>query len=223
MPAAFAAMLLADARLPTGSHAHSGGLEPALLEGMEPGRIPEYLAARLATVVRVDAGTALAARWALLHDRPLQPVQDAWAARTPGERQRDASALLGRGWLRLLRSQWPEAGETRAVAAVPDVARPVAVGAAALLLGLAPGTLVELICYEDIATVTAAALKLEPLDPLETVGWARGLAHCASALARELSGEDPVTEPHAIPATSAPQLEAWLVAHAAHPRRLFRA
>ncbi len=61
MTAAFASMLLADARLPTGSHTQSGGLEPALLDGMAVGSVPDYLAARLGTVVRVDAGVAVVA------------------------------------------------------------------------------------------------------------------------------------------------------------------
>ncbi len=108
------------------------------------------------------------------------------------------------------------------MAAIPGVARPLVVAAAASLMGLNATELVELVCYDDVATVTAAALKLEPLDPLETVGWARGLAGVAAAIAAELAGPHPLTCPDDIPSTSAPQLEQWLAAHAVHPRRLFR-
>ena len=55
-------MLLADARLPTGGHTQSAGLEPALRAGMAPRDVPAYIAARLATTARVEAGTAVVAR-----------------------------------------------------------------------------------------------------------------------------------------------------------------
>ena len=52
-------LLLADARLPTGGHAQSGGLEPALLAGLRPDEIEGLLRTRLRTNVPVDAGTAV--------------------------------------------------------------------------------------------------------------------------------------------------------------------
>ncbi|MFT3717004.1 MAG: urease accessory UreF family protein [Gordonia sp. (in: high G+C Gram-positive bacteria)] len=55
-------MLLADARLPTGGHAYSAGVEPALRGGLPPERIREYLIGRAGTVTRTEAGTAAVAR-----------------------------------------------------------------------------------------------------------------------------------------------------------------
>lgn len=125
-------MLLADARLPTGGHTQSAGLEPALRAGMAPREVPAYIAARLATTVRVEAGTAVVARHVALAltgasdggGRPgaatppgaqsrttaptLADVRAAWAARTPSPALRDTSERLGRGYLRLLRRLWPD-------------------------------------------------------------------------------------------------------------------
>src|SRR6185436_15226794 len=55
-------MLLADARLPTGAHTQSAGLEPAMNAGITVDRVPGYIAARLATVTTVEAGAAVVAR-----------------------------------------------------------------------------------------------------------------------------------------------------------------
>ena len=55
-------MLLADARLPTGAHTQSAGLEPAMRHGVSVAEVPELIAARLSTVTAVEAGTAVVAR-----------------------------------------------------------------------------------------------------------------------------------------------------------------
>ena len=55
-------MLLADARLPTGAHTQSAGLEPALRAGMRPADAPAYIRARLRTVTAVEAAAAVVAR-----------------------------------------------------------------------------------------------------------------------------------------------------------------
>ncbi|HEY4992395.1 MAG TPA: hypothetical protein VII33_09970, partial [Nakamurella sp.] len=55
-------MLLADARLPTGAHTQSAGLEAALRAGMPATAVPAYIRARLRTVTTVEAGAAVLAR-----------------------------------------------------------------------------------------------------------------------------------------------------------------
>ena len=99
-----ALMLLADARLPTGAHAVSGGLEAALLVGgLTSADIADYLRTRLVSAVPVDAGVAVLARRAVAagpssssSDDALG-LADAWAARTPAPAVRDAARLAGRG------------------------------------------------------------------------------------------------------------------------------
>jgi urease accessory protein len=56
------ALMLADARLPTGGHTQSAGLEPAVKAGLDATGVAAYAGSRLATVVRVEAGTAVVAR-----------------------------------------------------------------------------------------------------------------------------------------------------------------
>ncbi|NNH03562.1 urease accessory UreF family protein, partial [Microbacterium ulmi] len=102
------ALLLADARLPAGGHAHSSGLEPALLSGMDPADAAAFLHARARTTTLVDAGTAVVARHAAHAGLPSAPVERAWAARTPSRAMREAACDLGRGLLRLARRLWPD-------------------------------------------------------------------------------------------------------------------
>ncbi|HZX05698.1 urease accessory protein UreF [Kribbella sp.] len=69
------ALMLADARLPTGGHTQSNGLEPAVRAGLgADGNHLEDVAAyardRLRTVTRVEAATAAVTRHLILHPSP---------------------------------------------------------------------------------------------------------------------------------------------------------
>lgn len=207
-------LLLADARLPVGGHTQSAGLEPALLAGMPEHRIEAFIAARLRTVVRVEAGTAVVTRHACLCGDGLDAVLRAWEARTPSEAVRAASHEAGRGWTRLLSRLTGEPPRRR------RTPRPVAVGAVAAQLRLSASATARLVCYDDIATVTSAALKLAPLDPLDTVEWTLAHREAAAAVIGEVSG---ITAPDDIPATAAPLLETWQHRHPTHEKRLFHA
>ena len=83
-------MLLADARLPTSGHTQSGGLEPALLGGLDPGDLDGYCMTRLQTVTLTEAATAVVCRSRGLAGRPTD------ARRRSGRRGRRRSAA-GRG------------------------------------------------------------------------------------------------------------------------------
>lgn len=204
-------LLLADARLPTGGHAQSGGLEPALLAGMPTDHVPTYLATRLRTTATVDAATAVVALHALTGGTSLQPVINAWAARTPSDVVRAASTELGRGYARL-------AGD----AARRDP-RPVALARVAFAWGVAAADLARVCCHDEIQSVAAAALKLAPLDPATTVRWALDLAPLVEQIVASICRPAPLTEPVDIPAPTAPAAELWAHAHGTAPRRLFSA
>ena len=245
----FAAMLLADARLPTGGHAYSAGAEPALRAGLAPDRLREYMIGRAQTTSLVEAGTAVVARHVLLnepgpsvvepvpsvvesvpsmversrnhHRQHLDDVLDAWAARTPSPALREASVAQARGFLRLARSLWRDSPVHEILAALRrPPCRAVALGAVAVMAPMSAAELVRLVIYDDAATAAAALLKLEPRDPAEVSGWV--LEACAA-------GEPSVdtlaalTDPGAIPASGAPQTEEWAQAHAVMNQRLFRA
>lgn len=214
------AMLLADARLPTGGHAQSGGLEPALRQGMSPSDIPVYCRARLASVVPVEAGVAVVARWRAVAGMPLVDVEREWEARTPSAVLRSASRAVGRGYRRLALRLWPEHPATLALHALRAPSRGSVLGVVAALTSLSPATLVRLVAYDDVQTVLTAALKLCPLDPLQTPQWVLELSGDIERLVPPLAR---LTEPADIPAQSAPQIEAWAQAHAAATRRLFSA
>lgn len=210
--------LLADARLPVGGHTQSAGLEPAITHGgLRAEDVPAFLRGRLATVVAVEAGTAVVARHHVLAGLDLQPVLTAWAARTPSAAAREVSRTLGRGYLRLAGRLWPDpvwAGFAR----TPP--RPLVLGALAAVAGLDAGRLVRLCGHEDVATVTAAALKLDPTDPLETTRWALQAHPLVEDLVARCAH---LTDPDAVPAGSAPLVEQFSVLHARTKQRLFHA
>ena len=210
--------LLADARLPVGGHTQSAGLEPAMTHGgLGAADVPEFLRGRLATVVATEAGTAVVARHRVLAGLDLQPVEDAWAARTTSRPLRTASRTLGRGHLRLAGRVWPDpvwAGFGR----TPP--RPLVLGALAAVAGLDAERLVRLCGHEDVATVTAAALKLDPCDPVEATRWALAAHPLVEVLVDRCAR---LTDPEAIPAGSAPLLEQFSLLHDRTKQRLFHA
>jgi urease accessory protein len=212
------ALLLADARLPASGHTQSAGLEPGLADGLEARELRDYCRTRLATVTRTEAATAVVARQHALDARPLDPVEVAWAARTPSDAMRDTSRLLGRGLLRLSRRAWPDAVARFAADARPP--RALVLGAIAAETGLPALDLARVVAYDDAQTVLAAALKLLPLDPADTTAWCVELLPDLEQFARDLAG---VTETVDIPATGSPQIEGWAQTHARTTRRLFHA
>ncbi|WP_407318927.1 urease accessory UreF family protein [Isoptericola halotolerans] len=220
------ALLLADARLPGGGHAHSASLEPALLGGLPAADVPAWMAGRATTVSLVEAGTAVVAAHLLSGHgaAPLADVERAWAARTPSAALREASRLLGRGYLRVARTLW--ADHPAVVAAVEQasrhgsVPRAVVLGAVAAAAGLPPADVVRLTVYDDAQTAASALLKLEPLDPLVPARWV--LDACAAAEAH-VARVAACTTPDDIPSSGAPLTEGWAETHALTNQRLFRA
>jgi urease accessory protein len=223
LPPGVLAMALADARLPSGGHAHSAGVEPALAAGLAPQLVPELMAVRARTTVAVDAGAAVVARHLIDSGRPdrLPEVEAAWAARTPAPSVRAASRVLGRGHLRLGAGLWPDHpvwAELRGWPRPPS--RAVVLGAFAAAAGTAPDELVRAVIYDDAACGAAALLKLEPGDPVRATAWV--LAVCTAA-EPQVAALAAITDPADVPAAAAPQAEGWAQAHARLNRRLFRA
>jgi urease accessory protein len=216
-------MLLADARLPTGGHTQSSGLEPAVLAGLgDDGRrladVVAYARDRLRTVVRVDAGTAVAARaLTLAGDDPLR-VEPHWAARTPSPALRAAARRQGRGYLRLAARVWPAVLDHLPPDA--ELARPVVVGVVAAVNGLDAGQTARLVGYDDVQTVVAASLKLLPVDPVAAASWVVDLQPDVDRLAAGLTD---LTDPEAVPADGAPLVDVRAELHTTHRTRLFHA
>ena len=211
-------MLLADARLPTAGHTQSASLEPAVGHGLRAEDVAGYIDLRLRTVTRVEAATGVVALHHLRQGMLIDPVELAWAARTPSAAMRATSRGMGRAFLRIAVRLWPDHPSLRIVG--PGTSRAVVLAAAADACGLSPLALAKLIGYDDVQTVASAALKLLPLDPADAAVWVRDALPSVERLAAEVAA---LIDPAAIPAAGAPQIEAWAEAHVAATRRLFSA
>jgi urease accessory protein len=217
---AYLSLLLADGRLPTGAHTQSAGVEPAFAHGMRLDQVPDYIVVRLRTVTEVEAAAAVVARHRWLTEPEartpaMREVDAAWRVRTLSDVLREASDLLGRSYLRMSAAVWP----------MPELVqdrttwcRAVVLGATAAAAGLSAEELARLVGFDDVQTVIAAAIKLEPFDPGQGVAWAAACEVEVEALVTRVSG---LTAE--IPARGAPQIEEWGQRHRAAERRLFRA
>lgn len=220
-PPDFVRLLLADARLPTGAHTQSGGLEPAFAAGMALAEVPAYLSVRLRTVTEVEAAVSVVARHRWLTTEPsgrapaMREVDAAWRARTVSDALRQAADLLGRSYARMAAAVWSLDLDVRAV-----YCRAVVVGATAAASGISAADTARLVGFEDVQTVIAAALKLKPFDPALGVSWAADAGADVEEMVTRVAQLQAVDE---LPACSAPLIEAWGQAHAQSERRLFRA
>jgi urease accessory protein len=220
-------MLLVDGRLPAGGHAHSGGLEAAVVAGAvtDLAGLEAFLRGRLATAGLVAAAFAAAAT--LICAGPTDAEPDAWAeleaeldARTPSAVLRSASRAQGRSLLRAGRAMWtlpPWA------TGIPHHANALGlVGAAA---GLAPGRVALAAAHGGVTGSASAAVKVLALDP-----------YPVHALLARLAGECEETAERAteaatvavaagtlrqLPASGAPLLDLGAEDHATWEVRLF--
>ncbi|MFF8612810.1 urease accessory protein UreF [Streptomyces sp. NPDC015350] len=217
-----ALLLLGDGRLPVGAYTYSAGLEPAVAAGLTRQDIPALLRARLHTAAVTEAAAAVLALRAAGRD-PVDygPVQHALAARTPAAPLREASATLGRGVHRLARRLAPDHPAVTALAALrPRPLRPVALGALGAVMKVTPEELAHAVVHDELQTITSAALKLLPGDPLDTVAWVLDAEpHTTAAVAEALA----VRTPAGLPARTPPLTEQWALEHARRERRLFLA
>lgn len=220
MSSELGALLLADARLPTGGHAHSAGLEPALEAGLASALVPQYLTARLRTVGLVEsAATVLAHRASRADPSRLSSVHEALLARTPSAPLRTASGLLGRGLFRLAARWAPEHPGVAALAALGRAPmRPVALGVVSAVLDMDESQAARASLYDDAQTVAAAALKLLPVDPAEATGW---VLAAAPAIEEMVAQAVTVQDTSQMPALTAPQIEQWSLDHDTRTRRIF--
>ena len=227
---AYLSLLLADGRLPTGAHTQSAGLEPALNHGLRLDRVPDYLTARLTTVTEVEAAAAVVARRCWLRDPTVPAITEvdrAWRVRTASNALRAASELLGRSYLRLAATVWPglaplTRNQTTSSAASTSSrwCRAVVIGATAAEAGLDGEQTARLVGFEDVQTVIAAAVKLQPFDPAVAVAWAVAAGREVEAMVARVAQLRTFEQ---IPAYTAPQIEHWAELHTRTERRLFRA
>jgi urease accessory protein len=99
-------LTLADSRLPTAGHAHSGGVEEAVTSGLvvDLATLGAYLRRRIRTHGLVTASVAAALHAATPTIGDADRETD---ARTPAPAARQALRAQGRGLARLARRVWP--------------------------------------------------------------------------------------------------------------------
>lgn len=194
-------LMLADGRFPDGSHAHSFGMEAAVMTGRvhDPDSLHEYIRARLWTTTRTDAA---AAAFAARRDHALDDIDSALTLRQPGQAAREASRSLGRSLVRTASRLWPGL-EPRLSDGRPPL-QPVALGAVATLSGCGPREAALCSTHGAAATLSSAALRLLGMDPFEV---ARVLADLRGPVAEVAESVLDLTELADLPSTSTPFAE----------------
>ncbi|MFI6326182.1 urease accessory protein UreF [Nonomuraea sp. NPDC050556] len=218
-----ALLLLTDSRLPAGGHAHSGGVERAIVSGgidsLET--LARFLTGRLHTSGLVAASFAAAACSASAPcGRPspgAAPSCDAWTsldaeldARTPSPAQREASRTQGRLLLRVARRLWP----SPVLDTMPQSPHhPIVLGAVAHAAGLSPEDAALAAAYHSVTGPATAAVRLLGLDPVEVHRLLATLAPDLDQVTR--------TAQEGLSAASAPLLDLLAEQHTKAEIRLF--
>jgi urease accessory protein len=154
-------LALADSRLPTGGHVHSGGVEEAVTSGLvvDLDTLRAFLLRRIATQGLVMASVAAAVHTGSLSFAAADRETD---ARTPAPAARQASRAQGRGLVRLARRVWHDT-DWDGLGATPHLA--VAAGAVGAACEIsAPHTALSVV-YTTMTGSATAAQRLLALDP----------------------------------------------------------
>jgi urease accessory protein len=211
-------LLLADGRLPSGGHAHSGGLEAAVTAGRvrDLAGVAAFLRGRLATTGLVNAAFAASACASSTVER-LRALDDGLDARTPSPALRRASRAQGRALLRAGRAMWPVVVPSSFVEAAHQ---PVVLGMVCAAAGLDAAQAAAIAVHGAVAGPASAAVRLLGLDPYGVQALLAGLSsECDDvAAAAAQAAHLPVDE---LPAASAPLLEISAEVHASWEVRLF--
>jgi urease accessory protein len=154
-------LALADSRLPTGGHVHSGGVEEAITSGLvaDLPTLRAYLRRRVRTHGLVTASVAAAVHAGTLGLAAADAETD---ARTPAPAARAASRAQGRGLVRLARRVWPDR-DWAEVGVKPHLA--VAAGVVGVASGLSPDQTALHVVYTTMTGSATAAQRLLALDP----------------------------------------------------------
>jgi urease accessory protein len=202
-------LTLADSRLPTGGHVHSGGVEEAVASGLvvDLTTLEAFLRRRITTTGLVSASIGAA-----VHNGTLGPADADLEtdARTPSPAARRASRSQGRGLLRLARRVWPAADWT-AVGQLPHL--PVVAGQVGQVGGLTPAHTALALAYTTMTGSATAAQRLLALDPADVAAVTFALTDvCERTAAEAASGLQDLSDP---------LLDALAQRHAERDRPLF--
>jgi urease accessory protein len=219
-------LLLADGRFPVGGHAHSGGIEAAVMDGRvrDEDDLAAYVRGRLYTTARTEAALAAATVVRLASGggptdvAAIDAEADARIAATP---LRTASRRLGRQLLRVAARCWPcplfqDVWET----ATEGLHQPVALGVVGAAAGLPATAVATLAVHHALSTPAQAAIRLLGLDPFAVAAALVRLASAAEEVASEAAraATGPLWD---LPAGSGPVCEIAAMEHGTLDARLF--
>jgi urease accessory protein len=185
-------LTLADSRLPTGGHVHSGGVEEAVACGLlsDVDSVRAYLVRRIRSHGLVTASLAAAVHTGALDAAAADAETD---ARTPAPSSRAASRAQGRGLVRLARRVWP-GHDWDALGAKPHLA--VAAGTVGVTAGLEPAQTALAVVYTTMTGSATAAQRLLALDPGDVAALTFQLAGlCESTAAEATAGPADLSDP----------------------------
>jgi urease accessory protein len=178
-------LTMADSRLPTGGHVHSGGVEEAVTSGLlvDVTTLRAYLRRRIRTQGLVTASVAVAVHTGALSILDADRETD---SRTPSPAARHASRSQGRGLARLARRVWPNQ-DWELLGTTPHFA--VAAGAAGAASGLMPEHTALSVVYTTMTGSATAAQRLLALDPADVAAVTFELSPLCDQIAAEAGKE----------------------------------
>jgi urease accessory protein len=178
-------LTMADSRLPTGGHVHSGGVEEAVTSGLviDVATLRAYLRRRIRTHGLVTASVAVAVHMGALSIIDADRETD---ARTPAPAARQASRAQGRGLARLARRVWPD-HDWQPLGTTPHLA--VAAGAVGIASGLTPEQTALSLVYTTMTGSATAAQRLLALDPADVAALTFELSALCDQTAAEAGKE----------------------------------
>ena len=202
-------LALADSRLPTGGHVHSGGVEEAVTSRLvvDLATLEAYLRRRIRTSGLVTASIAAAVHRG---DLGVDAADAETDARTPAPASRQSSRAQGRGLLRLARRVWPD-GDWNVLGPKPHLA--VAAGLVGVVSGLEPAQSALSIIYTTMTGTATAAQRLLALDPADVAALTFTLAELCEQTAHDAAC--------GLSDLSDPLLDELAQCHARRPRPLF--
>jgi len=221
-----ALLLLADGRLPAGSHAHSGGLEQAVTDGLVRTVADVALFARgtlEGAGLTAAALSATACAIAAAGPAPWDLLCAEASARQPSAAARAAAEAQGRALLRTGRRVWPGPILERLADCTPRPPLPVALGAVAAAAGLEPADAALAVLQGSASGLASAAVRLLGLDPIEVAAALAGLTDAVDVLAvraAAFASADP-GRLALLPATTGPLLDVLAERHDDREMTLF--
>ncbi len=217
-----ALLLLADGRLPSGGHAHSGGLEQAIADGRvrTVADVGLFAGGVLAGSALTNAAVAAVACAQAGHWELLCAEYD---ARTPSAAVRGAARAQGRALLRTGRRVWPSATLETLADWSHRPPLPIVQGAVACSAGLTPADAALACVHAMVTGVASAGVRLLGLDPIDMAAMLAGLTGEIDriALLAAGSGNCDLHELASLPATTGPLLDILAERHDDREMSLF--